>query len=114
MRERIGDKQRLLHIFDAIEEIENYIEEKNFDDFKNNSMMRNASIKQLEIIGEASNYLSTPTKEKFNTIDWSKIVGLRNILVHEYFGIDMFLIWQIITVDLPGLKSEIKKMLLDF
>ena len=62
MKEKLGDKQRLLDIFDAIEEIESYIKESDQNDFDNNSMMRFATIKQLEIIGEAVNHLSGQIK----------------------------------------------------
>ena len=60
----------------------------NFENFSSNAMMRFACIKQLEIIGEASNHLSEETKLKFYDIEWKLIIGMRNIFVHEYFGID--------------------------
>lgn len=70
-------------------------------------MMRFATIKQMEIIGEASNHLSQAIKEEFSTIAWSQIIGLRNVFVHEYFGVDTNLVWEIIKKDLPELKSKI-------
>lgn len=96
MKNRVGDKQRLTHILESIAEIENYVSGIEFDDFFSNSMMRFASIKQIEIIGEAANHISDETKNKFSEIEWKQITGLRNILVHEYFGVDAKLIWQII------------------
>ena len=69
--------------------------------------MRFACIKQMKIIGEASNHISTETKERFSTIEWAQIVGMRNVFVHEYFGIDSSLVWEIIKNDLPDLKSKI-------
>jgi uncharacterized protein with HEPN domain len=69
MRGKLGDKIRLMHILDAIEEIESYISQVDFDVFMENSMMRFACIKQMEIIGEASNHISTETKERFSTIE---------------------------------------------
>jgi len=75
-------------------------------------MMRFASVKQIEIIGEAANYISDETKEKFSEIQWRQITGLRHVLVHEYFGIDSRLIWQIIVDDIPSLKINIKEVLL--
>lgn len=74
-------------------------------------MMRFASIKQLEIIGEAANSISEETRIKFPDIQWRQIIGLRHILVHEYFGIDDQLIWQIIADDIPTLKIGIVNML---
>jgi uncharacterized protein with HEPN domain len=75
-------------------------------------MMKFASVKQIEIIGEAANYISDETKEKFSEIQWRQITGLRHVLVHEYFGIDSRLIWQIIVNDIPLLKIKIKEVLL--
>ncbi|MEN9952396.1 MAG: hypothetical protein RLZZ520_664 [Bacteroidota bacterium] len=75
-------------------------------------MMRFASVKQIEIIGEAANNISEETKEKFSEIQWRQITGLRHVLVHEYFGIDSRLIWQIIVNDIPTLKLQIKEVLL--
>ncbi len=111
MRGNLGDKIRLMHILDAITEIETYISEADFLLFMENSMMRFACIKQMEIIGEASNHISTETKERFSTIEWSQIVGMRNVFVHEYFGVDSSLVWEIIKNDLPDLKSKITLIL---
>ena len=111
MKSSIGDKQRLLHIVESINEIEKYIEGKNFDEFLENSMMRFASVKQIEIIGEAANHISEEVRNKFSEIQWRQITGLRHILVHEYFGVDNRLVWQIIVDDIPVLKSKIKEVL---
>jgi len=111
MRGKLGDKVRLQHIFDAILEIELYLIDTEFSDFLSNSMMRFASIKQMEIIGEASNHISNETKSKFSEIEWSQIVGMRNVFVHEYFGVDSSLVWQIIKNDLPDLKEKVQEIL---
>jgi len=111
MRSKIGDKVRLRHILDAILEIESYSFNTDFSGFMENSMMRFACIKQMEIIGEASNHISEETKAKFSTIQWSQIIGMRNIFIHEYFGIDLRLVWEIIKVDLPGLKEKVSEIL---
>lgn len=111
MRGKLGDRVRLQHIYDAILEIESYLISKEFSDFIENSMMRFACIKQMEIIGEASNHISNETKSDFTYIEWSQIVGMRNIFVHEYFGVDSTLVWEIIKQDLPDLKVKVKKIL---
>lgn len=72
--------------------------------------MRFASIKQIEIIGEAANQVTNETKDKFSEIEWKQITGLRNILVHEYFGVDNSLIWQIVITDIPTLKERITEV----
>lgn len=111
MRSELGDKIRLQHILDAIEEIHKYITVADFSVFLENSMMRFACIKQMEIIGEASNHLSTELKSRFSDVEWSQIVGMRNIFTHEYFGIDSSLVWEIIKNDIPELKEKIEHIL---
>jgi uncharacterized protein with HEPN domain len=111
MRDKIGDESRLLHILDAIKEIQSYIKDIDASGFRDHSMIRFASIKQLEIIGEASRHLSDECKIKFSNIEWAEIIGLRNILIHEYFGVDSDLIWQILNTDIPLLKTKIETTL---
>ena len=107
MRSELDDKIRLQHILDAIGEIEGYLASVDFAGFLENSMMRFACIKQLEIISEASNHLSNELKSQFTNIEWMQIVGMRNVFAHEYFGIDKNLVWEIIKNDIPELKAEI-------
>jgi uncharacterized protein with HEPN domain len=114
MRGKIGDKERLEHILDAIEEIEAYTANIDLKDFLTNSMMRFASIKQIEIIGEAANYLSPETKALFTDIEWNQIIGMRHILIHEYFGVDDNLVWQVIRNDIPKLKLAVTNVHLNF
>lgn len=111
MRSELGDKIRLKHILDAIEEIEKYLSEVSFSAFIENSMMKFACIKQMEIIGEASNHISEELKSRFTDIAWAQIVGMRNVFAHEYFGIDSSLAWEIIKNDIPELKSKIRIIL---
>lgn len=112
MRGKLGDKIRLHHIADAISEIEQYLDKVNFAAFTENSMMRFACIKQLEIIGEASNHISKEMKSTFSEIEWQQIAGMRNVFIHEYFGVDINLVWDIIMNDLPLLKLKITDILL--
>jgi uncharacterized protein with HEPN domain len=111
MRSKIADRQRLLHILDAITEIQSYITNTDIKVFLENSMMRFACVKQIEIIGEAANYITPETKELFTDLEWRQIIGMRHILVHEYFGIDFNLIWQVIIDDLPELKEKVLHIL---
>jgi len=111
MRSNVGDKVRLQHILDAIDEIESYVVSADFDKFKENSMMRYACIKQMEIIGEARNHISEEVKSKFSSIEWRQIAGMRNFFVHEYFGVDTTIIWEIIQKELPDLKEKISEVL---
>ncbi len=111
MRSELGDKIRLQHILDAINEIQKYLIGANLESFLENSMMRFASIKQMEVIGEASNHLSKELKNRFSEIEWAQIVGMRNVFAHEYFGIDPRLVWQIIQIDIPELKKKVEHIL---
>jgi uncharacterized protein with HEPN domain len=111
MRSKLGDKIRIKHILDAIDEIESYTVDMKMDDFFNDSMVRFACIKQLEIIGEACNHISEDIKFSYTLISWEEIISLRNVLVHEYFGVDPTLIWQIIEADVPVLKTEMEIIL---
>ncbi len=108
MKGRIGDEQRLLHIRTAIAEILAYTKDANLKEFKTNSMLRFATVKQIEIIGEAAKHISQETITRYPDIPWEQISGLRNILVHEYFGIDAALIWQIVQTDIPDLKNKLE------
>lgn len=107
MKGRFGNKQRIEHALDAVTEIENYTRNATFDLFLSDSMMRFACIKQLEIIGEACNHVDVATKDRFPEVEWREVVGLRHLLVHEYFGVDAALIWDIITSDIPTLKAQL-------
>jgi uncharacterized protein with HEPN domain len=111
MKGSLGDKQRLEHILDAIVEINSYTSSSDLPSFLSNSMMRYATIKQIEIIGEAANLISDITRQEFQEIEWKQIIGLRHVLVHEYFGIDSKLVWQIVVNDIPLLKERIQKIL---
>lgn len=110
MKSEFGDKIRILHILDAITEIEDYLEGIDYQLFLENSEKRFATIKQIKIIGEASIALSDELKEKHSEIPWKSIKGFRNISVHKYFGVDFRLVWEIATADLPLLKLQIMEI----
>lgn len=111
MKNRAGDTARLNHILDAISDIQSYIKDINFQEFESNSMVFNACLNQLTTIGEAANHLSDELKNNLNKVEWREIIDLRNVLIHEYFGIDLKIVWDIIKTDLPILKKHIKESL---
>ena len=111
MRGKFGDKVRLQHIIDSILEIESYLVDVEFESFMQNSMMRFACIKQMEIIGEASDHVTDEIKTEFSEIEWAQIKGMRNVFVHEYFGVDAQIVWEIIKTDIPILKERIVEIL---
>ena len=114
MKSRPDDKARLLPIADAISEVESYTNDIDFAFFEKDSKTRFASIKQLEIIGEAAYHLTQETKEQYSNIQWQPIIALRHILVHEYYGIQSDILWRIITVHLPAFKDGLTKILPNF
>ncbi|MEW6193826.1 MAG: DUF86 domain-containing protein [Bacteroidota bacterium] len=111
MRNNIGDKARVQHIYDAVQEIESYVKNSSYEEFKSNTMMHIACVKQLEIIGEAANHISPHFKKLYAEIPWREIIDLRNILIHEYFGIDTKIVWDIIQNDIVSLKQQVKKII---
>ena len=113
MQDRLGNKVRLQHILDAAQEIMNYTEGIDFDTFSNNSMMYNACVRQLEVIGEASNRLTREIHEHNPQIPWRTIIGLRNILIHEYFGVDDKIVWTVIQQEIPSLILNVETVLLN-
>ena len=114
MKNKQSDIIRLQHILDAISEIEQYTANASLEEFTNNSMLKFASVKQLEIIGEAANHISIERQKLYPEIKWRSIIALRNLLIHEYFGIDTQVIWNIINKDIPDLKKNIIKILRKF
>lgn len=74
-------------------------------------MMFNAALRQLEIIGEACNRLSQNLLLNHPEIPWARIIGLRNLVIHEYFGIDDFTIWNVVKINLPELKVNVQAIL---
>lgn len=111
MKDRLGDKTRLLHIVDAIDEINSYIENVDIIEFEENSMIHQACIRQLEIIGEACSRLSDELRTEHQNVEWSKIIAFRNLLIHEYFGVDTEIIWEVINNDLPVFFQHITELL---
>src|ERR1700742_1325620 len=106
MKQPLSDQLRVRHVLDAIAEINSYLQMVSLEEFLLNSEKRFATIKQLEIIGEACNRISSGVKEKFPEIEWNNIIGFRNISIHEYFGVNFQIVWQIAQTDLPILKTQ--------
>jgi uncharacterized protein with HEPN domain len=114
MRSSIGDKERLAHILDSINEIEQAAAGMSKEEFLNNHVVRIAVVKWLEIIGEAANYITLETKSKANDLPWHQIIAFRNVAVHEYFGVEYEVVWKILETDLQQLKTEIERLYKDF
>ena len=95
----------------AIERICRYTKGKNFEDFIADDMMYYAVVKNIEILGEASNMLTEVFRQAHPKTPWKQVNGMRNYIVHEYFQVDNNVVWDVITNDLPVLEQQIKEYL---
>jgi len=97
----------LTHILDSINLVEEYLKGKSKLDFLNSKQLQDSVIRRIEIIGEAIKNIPNDIKENYSQIPWKEITGMRDILIHQYFGVDLDLTWQVIDKDLPRLKRQI-------
>lgn len=105
----------ILHILDAIEAIEDFTQDVLYEKFVENKEKYSAVIRQFEIIGEAINQLEKSLADASKSlktlgIPFEEIIEMRNILIHEYFAVDLELIWSTVKEDLPNLKKQIVKL----
>lgn len=103
------DEIYIKHILDAISTVKDYVSEMDFDAFLEKRLVQDGVIRQLEIIGEASKGLSIKFKKTLNDVPWQDMAGMRNKLIHEYFGVNLKMVWQTIKKDIPSLKKKIEK-----
>jgi uncharacterized protein with HEPN domain len=101
----------LKDILESINAIFEYTISLNFEKFILDRKSFQATVREFEIIGEAVKKLSDTTLLQYPEIQWRDIIDFRNILIHEYFGIDGELVWNVIKEDLPNLKSAVLKIL---
>jgi len=103
----------LKHILDEIEYIRNETQKLSKDDFLQNNNLKRAFVRSLEIIGEAAKKIPDTLKQKYGHIDWRAIAGMRDKLIHAYFGIDYDIVWDVIVNKLPMLQKEVEQILQD-
>ena len=103
------DRIYLRHILEAIHDIEQYASEGR-GTFMADKMRQDAIIRKLEVIGEAVKNLSEKTKQRRPEIPWRQIAGMRDRLTHDYFGVDLALVWAAVEKDLPKLKAVVEAL----
>ena len=96
---------------EAIDNISQYTTGLNYQTFKNNGMARDAVVRNIQVLGEAANRIPKAFRDQHTAIEWMRIIRTRHILVHDYFGLDYGVIWQIVTVNLPPLQQAIQAIL---
>ncbi|MBL7078198.1 DUF86 domain-containing protein [Candidatus Shapirobacteria bacterium] len=101
----------LSHILESISEIEKYLEGVSEDEFSRSTQIQDAVVRRLEIIGEATKNIPISLKDKYPKIPWRKIAGMRDVLIHGYFGVNMGLIWDASTRDIRDLKKEVQEII---
>ena len=105
------DKVFIKHILDEVNFIIKESEDLNYENLMRNETLKRALIRSLEIIGEASKNLSNSFREKHPYIKWKEIAGLRDKLIHFYFGVDWDTVWDIVKNKIPELEGKLRKLL---
>lgn len=101
------------YILESIELIEKYTKSISGGDFAKSVQTQDSVIRRLEIIGEAIGKFPEEIKKQHSDIQWDEISGMRNFLIHEYFGVSIRLVWNTIKKDIPKLKKQMKKIIED-
>ena len=98
------------HILLCIDKIQEYTKNLTAQEFNNNELIQDAVIRNIEIIGEATKKISKDLKSQYRDIPWKEMSGMRDKLIHDYFGVDVDVVWKTVNEDIPYLKSLIENI----
>lgn len=104
-------KMRVGDILDCIAKIQRHTKGYDFGDFENDDKTIDSVLRNLEIIGEATRHIPREVKERYANLPWKEMQGMRNIVIHEYHGVNLRIIWQTVTDDLPSIVPLLSKIL---
>ena len=104
------DHVKIKHMFDAAKECLSFVKGKSRNEFNTNKVLVYALVKVIEIIGEAASKISKDFKNKHTEIPWQDIVSMRNHLIHVYFDIDLDILWDTVSKDIPKLIKMLQKL----
>jgi len=107
----LSPRELIRHILDEIDYILTQIPNADFDSFLKNATLKRAFVRSIEIIGEASKKLPEDVKSKQPDIEWRKVAGMRDRLIHDYFGVDYTIVWDVATNKLPDLREKLQSLL---
>ena len=107
----LSPRELIRHILDEIDYILAQIPNTDFDSFVKNATLKRAFVRSIEIIGEASKKLPEDVKSKQPDIEWRKVAGMRDRLIHDYFGVDYTIVWDLATTKLPDLREKLQSLL---
>ena len=104
------DKEYVIDILEAAKLALSYVSGKTKDEFLKDTQCQDAVIRRLEIIGEAARRISDETRATYPKLPWKAMVGMRNVMIHEYDGVDLNIVWETLQKDLPDLVKSIEKI----
>lgn len=110
---RRGVRLFIVDMLEAIGKVQRYTEGLTYKEFEANDMVIDAVVRNLEVIGEAARHIPEDLRNRYTGVDWRRVIGFRNIVIHQYFDVDPEIVWTIATQRLQDLKKVLERMLTD-